>query len=94
MNNQKIRVKLDSISRIKKYGDPESRKYLLEMAKDTYELVNKDIVTLVESLELDIDKHPENVEKLLKISIHMTNVSVSLDEVFNSLETMLTNNEE
>ena len=92
MNNKKT-VVMDSASMLKKYGDPESRKYLLELAKDTYELVNRDIVTLVESLEFDIDKHPENVEKLLKISIHMTNVSVSLDEVFNSLESMLTNEE-
>lgn len=59
MDNKKSAVKLDSISRIKKYGDPESRKYLLELAKDSYELVNRDIVTLVESLEIDIDKHPE-----------------------------------
>lgn len=93
MGNKNLVAKLDSISRIKKYGDPESRKYLLELAKDSYELVNRDIVTLVESLEIDLDKHPENVEKLLKISIHMTNVSISLDEVFNSLESMLTNEE-
>lgn len=92
MDKQSI-VNLNEYANNKKYGDPEFRKYLLDLTKASYGSIDRGVLILVESLE-DVNNTPENVDKLISITTDMAIASDALYRVFNSLETMLTDDKE
>jgi hypothetical protein len=94
MDSKNSVIDLNKYINNKKYGDPEFRKCLLDLVKASYGTIDRGLLTLVESLEVDLDKHPENADKLFRISSHMISVSESLNEVFNTLESMLIDDKE
>lgn len=89
MDSKNSVIDLSKYINNKKYGDPEFRKGLLELVKASYRSIDKGVLILVESLE-DANNTSENVDKLISITTDMAIASDALYRVFNTLDSMLT----
>lgn len=94
MDNKNSVIDFNKDTRDKTMKDPEYSRSLLKVVKEMYNTTDNCILILVERLEANLDKSPENADKLIKISSHMVSVSESLNEVFNTLDSMINDDKE
>ncbi len=89
-------VSLDEYIKTKKFGDAESRKYLLELIKSGFDTVSDGLKVLTDSFDIntrnamyDLDRSIEIVTKQGEITTHMLTAIDELDKVFSILDELI-----
>ena len=92
-------INLDEYIKTKKFGDAESRKYLLELIKSGFDSVSDGLKILTDSFDVneenvkcgldDLDRSIEIVTKQGEITVHMLTAIDELDKVFSILDELI-----